>query len=116
MNNDPHLHPVWAKHFGIEPKEMPEAPPAPITASVPQPTAHKAVVSPAQSLLPPPPAKLILDNDGWEPLVPYRPAYGAPVAVRKKLSASTYASTTVLPGDSRYPREFLTPPQQASQS
>lgn len=86
MIDNPNLHPIWMRHFGIQQKVTLPASPGAI---------------PAQTLSP---VKLLTsERDGWVPTSPYRPGYGGPVAVRKRLGPYTWATTTVLPGDLRYP-------------
>lgn len=110
VNNDPNLHPVWVKVLGILPKA--EA----TTSTTPDKPPAKSGTDAAKSVLAQsaPPPRQFLDNDGWEPLLPYRPANGAPVAVRKRLGPNTCATTTVLPGDSRYPVEILAAPREGA--
>lgn len=71
------LHPVWGKALGLEPS----APHTSVAASVTAPDA----------------------SDGWHPISAVTPRPGAPVAIKKKLGPHLWISTTVRPGDPRYP-------------
>ena len=75
------LHPVWAKALGL----------SPTTPSAPQP--NPAIASAAASDA----------SDGWQVVSSANPRPGAPVAIRKSLGQHLWVSTTVLPGDPRYP-------------
>lgn len=101
MTTDPDaLHPLWAKHFGIAQKAKSLAP---IVTTAKQatpalrPKLATAVKAAAPAVLPD------FEFDGWRPTSMCRPEYGGPVTVKKRLSENVWASTTVLPGDSRYP-------------
>jgi hypothetical protein len=71
------LHPVWGKALGLEPS----APPTSVAVSVTAPDA----------------------SDGWQPISAVTPRPGASVAIKKKLAPHLWISTTVRPGDPRYP-------------
>lgn len=70
------LHPIWGKALGLKPI----TPPTLITAT----TASDA-------------------SGGWQPISAVNPRPGAPVAIKKKLGPHLWISTTVRPGDPRYP-------------
>lgn len=119
MSDNPNLHPLWAKHFGIAPKVSPPAT-LPVSAKpvATQITAAKVGINPARVNFAPTAharPQIINDNDGWYPTCGYRPAPGEPVAVKKQTGPHSYISTTVMPGDARYPVEFLTAPAAAKQ-
>jgi hypothetical protein len=81
----PNLHPIWFRQFGFHPT----------------PTAAKAsgkASRPATTL-----SRVSQANGEWEPTCDYRPPYGTPVGIRRRLGPHTWESTVVLPGDSRYP-------------
>ena len=71
------LHPVWGKALGLESA----APPPSVPASVTVPDA----------------------SDGWQPISALTSRPGAPVAIKKRLGPHLWISTTVRPGDPRYP-------------
>lgn len=71
------LHPVWGKALGLESA----APPPSVLASVTAPDA----------------------SDGWQPISALTSRPGAPVAIKKRLGPHLWISTTVRPGDPRYP-------------
>lgn len=71
------LHPAWGKALGLEPS----APPTSVAAPVSAPDA----------------------SDGWQPVRAVNPRPGAPIAIKKKLGPHLWISTTVRPGDPRYP-------------
>lgn len=73
------LHPVWAKALGLRATSS-APPPEPDIASVNSP-----------------------DADGWQVISAVNARAGAPVAVKKKLGPHLWISTTVRPGDPRYP-------------
>lgn len=75
------LHSVWAKALGINPTTPPDPLPNPAIAS--------AAAADA--------------SDGWQVVSSANPRPGAPVAIRKSLGPHLWVSTTVLPGDPRYP-------------
>ena len=116
MSDNPNLHPIWTKHFGIEQKAMPEPPPSTVIEALTRPiAAHAATgLSPSarEETLSRAQIEAIFDDAGWVPTSPDRPAYGAPVGVKKQLSRHTWILTTVLPSDARYPVEFRTPTTQ----
>jgi hypothetical protein len=92
VNREPpsNLHPIWYRHFGFQPQ-----------ARHPTPTAAKAsgkASRPATTL-----SRVSQANGEWEPTCDYRPPYGTPVGIRRRLGPHTWESTVVLPGDSRYP-------------
>ncbi|NMG17506.1 hypothetical protein [Aromatoleum bremense] len=118
VNNDPNLHPLWAKHFGSAPKvSLPATLTVAAKPAATQPTAATVGISAARvNLAQAAPARpqIIHDNDGWYPTCRYRPAPGEPVTVKKQTGPQSYISTTVMPGDARYPVEFLTVPATAA--
>jgi hypothetical protein len=71
------LHPVWGKALGLESTALTTS----AGASVSAPDA----------------------SDGWQPVRAVNPRPGAPVAIKKKLGPHLWISTTVRPGDPRYP-------------
>lgn len=77
------LHPVWSKALGLSPQPAGETP---------QPAA--AVVAPSAAL------------DGWHVIRALNPRLGAPVTIRKQLGPQIWVSTTVRPGDPRYPADL----------
>lgn len=92
----PNLHPIWYRHFGFQPQ-----------ARHPQPIAAKAsgqASRPATTL-----PRTSQQYGTWEPTCDYRPPYGTPVGIRRRLGPHTWESTVVLPGDSRYPWPDHTP-------
>lgn len=103
----PNLHPIWHRHFGFQSQASQR--PLIAKASIAPAVAKMAQATPARP-------KLIHDNDGWTPTCAYRPHPGAPVGVRKQLGPHTWISTTVLPGDARYPVEFLNPTPAGGQA
>ena len=74
------LHPIWGKALGLESA----TPPTSVTASV---TGRDA-------------------SGGWQPISAVNPRPGAPVAIKKKLGPHLWISTTVRPGDPRYPSGY----------
>ena len=98
VNREPpsNLHPIWYRHFGFQPQ-----------ARHPTPTAAKAsgqASRPATA-----PSRASQQFGEWEPTCDYRPPYGTPVGIRRRLGPHTWESTVVLPGDSRYPWPDHTP-------
>lgn len=79
--SNPNLHPAWGKALGLTPTTSPDTPSPPATASV---TSADA-------------------SDGWQVISAANPRPGAPVAIKKKLGPHLWISTTVRPGDPRYP-------------
>lgn len=79
--SNPNLHPVWAKVLGFPPTTPPDSPPEPATTS----------------------ASTADASDGWQVVSSVNPHPGAPVAIRKSLGPHLWMSTTVIPGDPRYP-------------
>lgn len=79
--SNPNLHPVWAKVLGFPPTTLPDSPPEPATTS----------------------ASTADASDGWQVVSSANPHPGAPVAIRKSLGPHLWMSTTVIPGDPRYP-------------
>lgn len=77
--SNPNLHPVWAKALGL--RATPSASPESATASV---TASQA-------------------TDGWQVIAAVNPRPGAPVGIKKQVGPHLWISTTVRPGDPRYP-------------
>jgi len=73
------LHPIWAKALGLR-----------ATSSAPPP---KPDVASANSP----------DAAGWHVIRAFNPRPGATVVVKKKLGPHLWISTTVRPGDPRYP-------------
>jgi len=98
VNRQPpaNLHPVWYRHFGFQPQ-----------ARHPTPTAAKASgqASRIATALP----RKTQQYGEWEPTCDYRPPYGTPVGIRRRLGRNTWEHTVVLPGDSRYPWPDHTP-------
>lgn len=88
----PNLHPIWYRHFGFQPQST-----RPATQTK---TVGLAATAARPAALRPRSAQ---ENDGWEPTCGYQPHPGAPVGIRRRLGRSTWESTVVLPGDSRYP-------------
>lgn len=79
--SNPNLHPVWGKALGLTPTTSHDTPSPPATASV---TSADA-------------------SDGWQVISAVNPRPGAPIAIKKKLGPHLWISTTVRPGDPRYP-------------
>ena len=77
--SNPTLHPIWAKALGLR-----------ATSSAPPESAIASVIAPDTS-------------DGWQVIQAVNPRSGAPIAVKKKLGPNLWVSTTVRPGDPRYP-------------
>lgn len=71
------MHPIWGKALGLESA----TPPSSVPTLVAAPDA----------------------SDGWRPVSAVTPRPGAPVAIKKKLGPHLWISTTVRPGDPRYP-------------
>ena len=109
VNREPpsNLHPIWYRQFGFPPQASQR--PSIAKAGIAPAVAKMAQATPARP-------NVIHDNDGWAPTCAYRPHPGAPVGVRKQLGPHTWISTTVLPGDARYPVEFLEPPLAGAQA
>jgi hypothetical protein len=81
-NSNQHaLHPVWAKALGV---------PTPSSSVLPSKPANASVTAPQAT-------------DGWQVIAAVSPRPGAPVAVKKQLGPHLWISTTVRPGDPRYP-------------
>jgi hypothetical protein len=95
VNNSPsipkNLHPIWYRHFGFQPQ----------ATRHPQPSAAKRSAQISRSAAAQPRASQAYGE--WEPTCDYRPPYGSPVGIRRRLGPHTWESTVVLPGDSRYP-------------
>lgn len=75
------LHPIWAKALGIAAAAPPPQPPERGTMSV----------------------NGTDPSDGWQVITAVNPRPGAPVAIKKQLGPNLWMSTTVRPGDPRYP-------------
>ena len=75
------LHPAWAKALGLLTPSSTVLPPKPANASV---TASEA-------------------TDGWQVIAAVNPRPGAPVGIKKQVDPHMWISTTVRPGDPRYP-------------
>ena len=90
------LHPIWFRHFGF----APQARHPNTTAANPSGQASR----PATTL-----PRTSQQFGEWEPTCDYRPPYGTPVGIRRRLGPHTWESTVVLPGDSRYPWPDHTP-------
>jgi hypothetical protein len=71
------LHPVWGKALGLE-------------SATPPPSVAASVSAPDASV-------------DWQRVRAVNPRPGAPVAIKKKLGPHLWISTTVRPGDPRYP-------------
>lgn len=80
------LHPVWSKALRLSPQPAGETP---------QPAA--AVVAPSHASD---------ASDDWHVIRALNPHPGAPVAIRKQLGPQIWVSTTVRPGDPRYPADL----------
>lgn len=78
--SNPNLHPIWAKALGLR-----------AHSSAPPPETDAASVTVPDTA------------DGWQVIQAINPRPGAPVAVKKKLGPHLWISTTVRPGDPRYP-------------
>jgi hypothetical protein len=92
----PNLHPIWFRHFGFQPQAR--HPHLAATKASGQ-TSRPATAKPRASQ----------QYGEWEPTCDYRPPYGTPVGIRRRLGPHTWESTVVLPGDSRYPWPDHTP-------
>lgn len=79
--SNPNLHPVWAKALGVPTPSSTVLPPKPANASV---MASEA-------------------TDGWQVIAAVNPRPGAPVGIKKQVGPHLWISTTVRPGDPRYP-------------
>lgn len=77
MSTTEPLHPVWGKALGLESAALTTS----VAASVTAPEA----------------------SEGWQPVRAVNPRPGAPIAIKKKLGLHLWISTTVRPGDPRYP-------------
>lgn len=101
VNNSPsipkNLHPIWYRHFGFQPQ--------PNRAFRTSAAQSSGQASRPVTTLPRPTQQ----NGEWEPTCDYRPPYGTPVGIRRRLGPHTWESTVVLPGDSRYPWPDHTP-------
>lgn len=75
------LHPVWAKALGVPTPSSTVLPPKPANASV---MASEATY-------------------GWQVIAAVNPRPGAPVGIKKQVGPHLWISTTVRPGDPRYP-------------
>ncbi len=80
-SNQHSLHPVWAKALGV-----------------PTPSSSVSLSKPANASVTAPDT-----TDGWQVISAVNPRPGAPVAVKKQLGPHLWISTTVRPGDPRYP-------------
>lgn len=74
------LHPIWAKALGI--------------AAAP----HHQTPDPATTAV-----NGASPSEGWQVIHAVNPRPGAPVAIKKQLGPNLWMSTTVRPGDPRYP-------------
>ncbi|MFZ5534135.1 MAG: hypothetical protein ACOY5H_11595 [Pseudomonadota bacterium] len=74
MSANAPLHPAWGKALGLK-------------AVTPAVENDRATAS----------------DDGWQPVSAINARPGAPVAIKKKLGPHLWISTTVRPGDPRYP-------------
>jgi hypothetical protein len=101
VNNSPsipkNLHPIWYRHFGFQPQ--------PNRAFRTSAAQSSGQASRPVTALPRPTQQ----NGEWEPTCDYRPPYGTPVGIRRRLGPHTWESTVVQPGDSRYPWPDHTP-------
>ena len=79
--SNPNLHPIWAKALGVPTPSSSVLPPKPANASV---AASQA-------------------TDGYQVITAVNPRPGAPVGIKKQLGPNLWISTTVHPGDPRYP-------------
>jgi hypothetical protein len=77
------LHPVWNKALGLAPQPAVETP---------QPAATAVAPSAA--------------SDGWHVIRALNPRPGATVTIRNQLGPQIWVSTTVRPGDPRYPADL----------
>ena len=77
------LHPVWNKALGLAPQPAVETP---------QPAATAVAPSAA--------------SDGWHVIRALNPCPGATVTIRNQLGPQIWVSTTVRPGDLRYPADL----------
>lgn len=115
MSDNPNLHPVWAKQFGIESKAKPQViTPATVVDTLIGPVATQTstrTTAAREETLSRAQIEAIFDDSGWMATSPDRPAYGAAVEVKKQLSRHTWILTTVLPSDARYPVGFRTTTQ-----
>jgi hypothetical protein len=99
VNNDPNLHPVWAKALGIKPKSTTGDAKAADTAK----TAQSLLAQPSVA----PDTAKDLDDDGWEAIPLFNPVPDGPAVIRKRLSRDTSVRTVVFPGDLHYPVAML---------
>ena len=95
VNNSPsipkNLHPIWYRHFGFQPQATRHS-----QAFTGKPSGQASRPVTAQQ-------RTSQAYGEWEPTCDYRPPYGSPVGIRRRLGPHTWESTVVLPGDSRYP-------------
>lgn len=77
MSANAPLRPVWGKALGLESAALT----TPVGASVTAPDA----------------------SEGWQVVRAVNPRPGTPIAIKKKLGPHLWISTTVRPGDPRYP-------------
>lgn len=77
MSTTAPLHPVWGTALGLESAALTTS----VAASVSAPGA----------------------SEGWQPVRAVNPRPGAPIAIKKKLGPHLWISSTVRPGDPRYP-------------
>lgn len=75
------LHPVWAKALGV---------PTPSSSVLPSKPANVSITAPDTT-------------DGWQVISAVNPRPGAPVGIKKQFGPHLWISTTVRPGDPRYP-------------
>lgn len=94
-SNLPHLHPVWRKALGLHEPAADQ----PLAAASPWAGTDLAqavaVMTGASTSTPG-------SHHGWQATNrPHRP--GAPVGIKKQVGPGLWISTTVSPGDARYP-------------
>lgn len=94
-SNLPHLHPVWRKALGLH------EPAAAQSLAATSPWAGTNLVQ-AVAVMTGASASTPAAHHGWQATSrPHRP--GAPVGIKKQVGPGLWISTTVSPGDARYP-------------
>lgn len=94
-SNLPHLHPVWRKALGLQ--EPAAAPLLDATSPWARSDLAQAVAVMTAASVNTPGA-----HHGWQATHPPR-SPGAPVGIKKQFGPGLWISTTVSPGDARYP-------------
>lgn len=94
-SNLPHLHPVWRKALGLQ------APAGIPSLDATSPWARSDLAQ-AVAVMTGASANTPAAQHGWQATHPPR-SPGAPVGIKKQVGPGLWISTTVGPGDDRYP-------------